>query len=63
MTTLPTRLQREAVAPLTHILLSLDILEAGELSDEFRSFLTIIRNNTERLQLLVKSSTAETVSV
>lgn len=63
MTTLPTPFQREAVAPLTHILLSLDLLEAGELNDEYRSYLAIIRNNAERLQTLIRKLDSDAVSL
>jgi hypothetical protein len=63
MTTLPTPIQREAIAPLTHIFLSLDLLEAGPMNDEYRSYLAIIRNNAERLQMLIQNTNADNVSV
>ena len=49
-----TQLQYEAVAPFTHIFLSLELLEAGSLNEENRSYLNIIRKNTERLQSLIQ---------
>ncbi len=62
MTSLPTPLQREAIAPLTHIFLSLDLLESGTLNEEYRSYLAIIRKNAERLQMLITHSSPEKVS-
>ncbi len=62
MSTPTTRLQRDTVAPFTHIFLSLDLLDACSLNEENRSYLTIIRQNTERLQLLIKQQTSELVS-
>ena len=58
-----TKLQRDAVAPLTHIFLSLDLMEAGSLNEENRAYLTIIRQNAERLQLLIKHQPSEVISV
>jgi hypothetical protein len=46
-------LQIEANAPLTHILLSLDLLETSEMTNENRCYLAIIRQNIERLQSLI----------
>jgi signal transduction histidine kinase len=63
MSTPITKLQHDTVAPLTHIFLSLDLLEAGPMNDENRSYLTIIRQNTERLQLLIKRHTSEVITV
>ena len=49
-----TQLQYEAVAPLTHIFLSLDLLETCAMDEENRSYLAIIRKNIERLQSLIQ---------
>jgi signal transduction histidine kinase len=54
MTTPSTALQREATAPLTHIFLSLDLMESNHHDDETRRYLAIIRQNTERLQRLIQ---------
>jgi hypothetical protein len=54
-----TPLRREAAAPFTHIFLSLDLLESGHQNDENRSYLTIIRKNTERLQRLIQCDRPE----
>jgi hypothetical protein len=59
MTTPTTPLLREAAAPFTHIFLSLDLLESNLQSDETRSYLDIIRKNTERLQRLIQCSASE----
>ncbi|HEY2650112.1 MAG TPA: histidine kinase dimerization/phospho-acceptor domain-containing protein [Puia sp.] len=44
----------EANAPLAHILLSLDLLETNNHNEENKTYLTIIRHNTERLQNLIR---------
>lgn len=49
-----TPLQQEAVAPFTHIFLSLDLLENELINDECRSYVAIIRKNTERLKKLIQ---------
>ena len=59
MTTPSTPLLKEANAPFTHIFLSLDLLERNLQSDENRSYLDIIRKNTERLQRLIQCSASE----
>jgi hypothetical protein len=59
MTTPTTALQREATAAFTHIFLSLDLLESDHQSDENRSYLDIIRKNTERLYRLIQHSSSE----
>jgi signal transduction histidine kinase len=60
MSTSSTPFQREAIAPLTHIFLSLDLLESRMTTEEYRSYLTIIRRNAERLQVLIKNSNSAT---
>jgi len=52
-------LQREAIAPLTHIFLSLDLLDMSEMNEETRSYIAIIRQNTKRLEKLIKNSFKE----
>ena len=54
MNTTSAQLPVEATAAITHILLSLDLLEEGMLNEETRSLLTVIRKNTERLQSLIQ---------
>jgi hypothetical protein len=49
-----TSLERESVDPITHIFLSLDVMEANPLSEEVRDCVNIIRRNTERLEMLIK---------
>jgi hypothetical protein len=58
-----TPLQQQAVAPFTHIFLSLDLMEAGTLNNEQRVYLAIIRQNTERLQKLVQQEQSEISSL
>jgi hypothetical protein len=55
-----TPLQQEAVAPFTHIFLSLDLLENEMMNEECRSCLAIIRQNTERLKKLIDQQCRET---
>jgi nitrogen-specific signal transduction histidine kinase len=62
MTSPTTNLPRDAVAPLTHIFLSLDLLETSEMNEEIRPYLNIIRENTERLQSLLQSPLSEKIS-
>jgi nitrogen-specific signal transduction histidine kinase len=45
----------EANAPLAHILLSLDLLETNSYNEENKTYLSIIRQNTERLQNLIRN--------
>ena len=49
-----TRLQQQAVAPFTHIFLSLDLLETDIVDEVSRSYLDIIRQNTEKLRQLIR---------
>ena len=63
MTALSTNLQRDAIAPLTHIFLSLDLLESSVTNEEVRSYLAIIRQNAERLQSLLQSPLSDKISV
>jgi hypothetical protein len=63
MTASTTNLQQDAVAPLTHIFLSLDLLETSGMNEEIRSYLAIIRQNAERLQSLLQSSPSEKISI
>ncbi len=49
----PTTLQQQANAPFTHIFLSLDLLENEMMSEDSRSYLAIIRQNTDRLKQLI----------
>ena len=53
MNTPSTALHAEAVAPFTHIFLSLDLLEEGKMNEEILAYLSIIRQNTIRLQNLI----------
>jgi hypothetical protein len=62
MTTPTTSLQRDAIAPLTHIFLSLDLLESDLMNEETRSYLMIIRQNLERLQRLIQQLPIEVKS-
>jgi hypothetical protein len=55
-----TPLQQQAIAPFTHIFLSLDLLENEMMNDECRSYLAIIRQNTERLKNLIHQLRPET---
>ena len=48
-------LLREAYAPLTHIFLSLDLLETNSYNEENKTYLSIIRQNAERLQKLIRN--------
>jgi len=48
MNTSTTALQRDAVTPLTHIFLSLVLLEAGVMNEENESYINIISQNAER---------------
>jgi hypothetical protein len=59
MNSASTPLQQQAVAPFTHIFLSLDLLETGNLNSEHRSYLAIIRHNAERLQKLIQQDQSE----
>lgn len=63
MTSLSTNLQRDAVAPLTHIFLSLDLLETSVTNEEIRSYLAIIRQNAVRLQTLIQNPLSEKISM
>ena len=45
----------EANAPLAHILLSLDLLETNNNNEDNKTYLSIIRQNTERLQNLIRN--------
>jgi hypothetical protein len=47
-------LERESIDPLTHIFLSLDLLETNPLSEDVRDCVNIIRRNAERLEQLIK---------
>ena len=47
-------LKRESVHPLTHIFLSLNLMESNPMSEEFQDYINIIRQNTERLEQLIK---------
>ncbi len=48
-------LRHEANAPLTHIFLSLDLLEMNSYNEENKTYLSIIRQNAERLQHLIRN--------
>jgi len=50
-----------ALAPLTHIFLSLDLMESSGLNDEIHSYLKTIRENTERLQSLIMCYSMECI--
>ncbi len=45
----------EANAPLAHILLSLDLLETNTNNEDNKTYISIIRQNTERLQNLLRN--------
>ena len=45
----------EANAPFAHILLSLDMLETNIHNEDNKTYLSIIRQNTERLQNLLRN--------
>jgi hypothetical protein len=45
----------EANAPLAHILLSLDLLETNTDIEENKTYISIIRQNAERLQNLLRN--------
>ena len=57
----PTQLQQQAVAPFTHIFLSLDLLETEIMDEVSRSYLDIIRQNTEKLRLLIHLQKEEAI--
>ncbi len=61
MNTKTTQLKREANAPITHIFLSLDLLDGITANEESRSYLAIIHQNMERLQLLIQHYPGEVV--
>jgi hypothetical protein len=48
-------LMSEANAPLAHIFLSLDLLETSSHNEDIKTYLSIIRQNTERLQHLIRN--------
>ncbi len=55
MNTSNTALLNETKVPLTHIFLSIQLLETFKLTnEEYQTYLTIIRQNTERLQQLIR---------
>ena len=54
MNTLNTALLNETKVPLTHIFLSIQLLETFNENEEYQTYLTIIRQNTERLQNLIR---------
>ena len=54
MNSLTTPLNNEAVAAFTHIYLALDLLDAETKNEEVRSYLTIIRKNSQRLQQFIQ---------
>jgi len=45
----------EANAPLAHILLSLDLLETNTNNEDNKTYISIIRQNAERLQNLLRN--------
>ena len=54
-----TALQYDAIAPFTHIFLSLELLETSDLSEDHRAYVAVIRKNVERLQLLMQQNLLE----
>jgi len=55
MNTSSEPLLSEANAPLAHILLSLDLLETNTTNEDNKTYISIIRQNTERLQNLLRN--------
>jgi ABC-type Zn uptake system ZnuABC Zn-binding protein ZnuA len=55
MNTSSEPLLSEANAPLAHILLSLDMLETNNHNEDNKTYISIIRQNTERLQNLLRN--------
>ncbi|HLA58865.1 MAG TPA: histidine kinase dimerization/phospho-acceptor domain-containing protein [Puia sp.] len=55
MNTSSEPLLSEANAPLAHIFLSLDLLESNTHNEDNKTYLSIIRQNTERLQNLIRN--------
>ena len=55
MNTSSEPLLSEANAPLAHILLSLDLLETNTNNEDNKTYISIIRQNTERLQNLLRN--------
>jgi nitrogen-specific signal transduction histidine kinase len=55
MNTSSEQLLSEANAPLAHIILSLDLLETNIHNEDNKTYLSIIRQNTERLQKLIRN--------
>jgi hypothetical protein len=45
----------EANAPLAHIFLSLDLLETNSNNEDNNTYFSIIRQNTERIQKLIRN--------
>jgi signal transduction histidine kinase len=54
MNTSNTALLNETKVPLTHIFLSVQLMETFNDNEEYQTYLTIIRQNTERLQNLIR---------
>jgi signal transduction histidine kinase len=46
----------EANVPLAHILLSLDLLETSTNNEDNKTYISIIRQNVERLQNLLRNN-------
>ncbi len=46
----------EANVPLAHILLSLDLLETSTNNEDNKTYISIIRQNAERLQNLLRNN-------
>jgi nitrogen-specific signal transduction histidine kinase len=55
MNTSSEPLLSEANAPLAHIFLSLDLLETNRHKEDNKTYLSIIRQNTERIQNLIRN--------